>query len=81
MEEMGFPKHLIKLIKGLYTSQETLIRWNKNHTEPFNIHKGLRQGCHIQGEKFMSKNENSLGLQCHVVMAKYTHRLDIKVKK
>ena len=44
MEEMGFSKHLIKLIEGLYTNQEALIRWNSNHTEPFKILKGVRQG-------------------------------------
>ena len=37
MEEMGFPKHLIKLIQALYNNQEALIRWNKDHTEPFKI--------------------------------------------
>ena len=52
MEEMGFPKHLIKLIEGLYTNQEALIRWNKSHTEPFNILKGVRQGCILSPHLF-----------------------------
>ena len=45
MEEMGFSKHLIKLIEVLYTNQEGLIRWNSNHTVPFKILKRVRQGC------------------------------------
>ena len=52
MEEMGFPKHLVKLIKGLYSNQEALIRWNKCHTEPFDILKGVRQGCILSPHLF-----------------------------
>ena len=52
MEEMGFSKHLIKLIEGLYTNQEALIRWNSNHTEPFKILKGVRQGCILSPHLF-----------------------------
>ena len=52
MEEMGFQKHLIKLIEGLYTNQEALIRWNRNHTEPFKILKGVRQGCILSPHLF-----------------------------
>ena len=42
---MGFPIHLVNLIAGLYNDQEALIRWNREHTEPFKICKGVRQGC------------------------------------
>ena len=52
MKEMGFPSHLIKLIEGLYNNQEALIRWNKSHTEPFNILKGVRQGCILSPHLF-----------------------------
>ena len=52
MEEMGFPKHLIKLIEGLYCDQEALIRWNKCHTDPFQILKGVRQGCILSPHLF-----------------------------
>ena len=52
MEEMGFPKHLVKLIEGLYSNQEVLIRWNKCHTEPFDILKGVRQGCILSPHLF-----------------------------
>ena len=52
MEEMGFPKHLIKLIEDLYTSQETFIRWNKNHTEPFDILRGVRHGFILSQHSF-----------------------------
>ena len=45
MKEMGFPIHLINLVAGLYCDQEAFIRWNKSHTDPFDINKGVRQGC------------------------------------
>ena len=44
--------HLIKMIEGLYSNQEALIRWNKSHTEPFNILKGVRQGCILSPHLF-----------------------------
>ena len=45
MKDMGFPIHLVNLIAGLYCDQEALIRWNRDHTDPFKICKGVRQGC------------------------------------
>ena len=42
MLEMGFPTHLVKLIQALYNNQEAIIRWNRDHTEPFKICKGVR---------------------------------------
>ena len=57
MEEMGFPKHLIKLIQALYNNQEALIRWNKDHTETFKICKGVRQGCILSPHLFSCYTE------------------------
>ncbi len=39
MLEMGFPKHLVSLIAGLYDHQEATIRWNGEHTEFLGINK------------------------------------------
>jgi len=43
--EMGIPKHLVKLLKGLYVDQEAVIRTEYGDTEKFKIRKGVRQGC------------------------------------
>ena len=32
MEKMGFPLHLIALIRSLYTDQEATMRWNQDGT-------------------------------------------------
>ena len=57
MKEMGFPIHLVNLIAGLYNDQEALIRWNREHTEPFKICKGVRQGCILSPHLFSTYTE------------------------
>ena len=49
---MGFPPHLVALIQSLYTDQNAKIRWNGTHTSPFNIAKGVRQGCILSPHLF-----------------------------
>ena len=49
---MGFPPHLVVLIQSLYTDQNAKIRWNASHTSPFNITKGVRQGCILSPHLF-----------------------------
>ena len=57
MKEMGFSKHLVKLLEGLYNNQKATIRWNKEHTEPFTICKGVRQGCILSPHLFSTYTE------------------------
>ena len=45
MTKMGFPMHIIDLIKKLYGNQETTVRTNCGDTEWFKIGRGVRQGC------------------------------------
>ena len=52
MMTMGFPKHLVALIAGLYHNQKATIRWNGEHCEYFNISKGVRQGCILSPHLF-----------------------------
>ena len=52
MLEMGFPKHLVALIAGLYDHQKATIRWNGEHTAFFGINKGVRQGCILSPHLF-----------------------------
>jgi hypothetical protein len=42
---MGVPKHLIALIKSLYTNQEAAVKTEYGNTEWFEVGKGVRQGC------------------------------------
>ena len=41
--QMGFPRHLVSFIAGLYQDQKATIRWNCDHCEYFDIKK-VRQG-------------------------------------
>ena len=43
--EMGIPKHLIHLLKGLYEDQIAVIRTEYGDTDRIRIKKGVRQGC------------------------------------
>ena len=49
---MGFPPHLVALIQSFYSDQHAKIRWNGSHTAPFNITKGVRQGCILSPHLF-----------------------------
>ena len=37
---MGFPGHIVNLLKSLYTNQTAVIRWNNSHSEQFHLTKG-----------------------------------------
>ncbi|CAF4935561.1 unnamed protein product [Rotaria socialis] len=45
LNDMGVPKHLICLLKNLYTDQEATVRTEYGLTEWFKNEKGVRQGC------------------------------------
>ena len=49
---MVFSKYLVALIAGLYDQQKATIRWDGNHTDFFNINKGVRQGCILSPHLF-----------------------------
>ena len=44
MTDMGFPKHIIDLIKSLYTAQKGTVRTTHGLTDFFEIGQGVRQG-------------------------------------
>ena len=52
MTKMGFPRHLISLIASLYQGQKATIRWSNENCAPFNIAKGVRQGCVLSPHLF-----------------------------
>jgi len=41
---MGFPEHLLDLLKELYRDKEATVRTEFGETDRFGIEKGLRQG-------------------------------------
>ena len=52
MKELGFPLHLINLIKALYENGKSRVRWGRNKSEQFAPRRGTRQGCPILPELF-----------------------------
>ena len=42
---MGFPKHVIELLRTHYDHQESTVRTACGDTEWFDIEQGVRQGC------------------------------------
>ena len=44
MKQMGFPTHIIILIKNLYEQQQALVRGAYGLSERFSIGQGVRQG-------------------------------------
>ena len=49
---MGFPKHVIELLRTLYDHQESTVRTACGDTEWFNIEQGVRQGCILSPHLF-----------------------------
>jgi len=45
MIDMGFPLHIIDLIRSLYRKQQSAVRSAAGMTEWFKIGRGVRQGC------------------------------------
>ena len=45
MADMGFPIHVIDLIKNLYTAQKGTVQTTHGLTDFFEIGQGGRQGC------------------------------------
>jgi len=47
MYSMGFPTHIILLLKSLYLQQKAAVRTTYGMTDWFDIEQGIRQGCII----------------------------------
>ena len=45
MKKMGFPENIIKWVIVLHTNIQSVCMVNGNLTKPFNIRRGVRQGC------------------------------------
>jgi hypothetical protein len=45
LKDMGFPIHLVVLLKSLYENQVARVRTDFGDTDSFGIGKGVRQGC------------------------------------
>ena len=58
MIDMGFSRHLVKLIESLYESQEAAVRVDGETSDWFNVGKGVRQGCILSPYLFNIYAEN-----------------------
>jgi len=47
MLDMGFPAHLVQLMRNLYKQQQATVRVNKVTSEWFQVKCGVRQGCSL----------------------------------
>ena len=47
MARMGFPEHLIHLLKALYRKQQACVRINNRKSSWFKPETGVRQGCNV----------------------------------
>jgi hypothetical protein len=45
MLDMGFPTHIVHLIKSLYQEQQAAVRTESGTSDWFEVQKGVRQGC------------------------------------
>ena len=52
MYSMGFPTHIILLLKSLYLQQKAAVRTTYGMTDWFDIEQGVRQGCIISPHLF-----------------------------
>ncbi len=52
MENLGFPRHIIRLLESLYKNQESAVRTNVGTTDWFKVTKGVRQGCCLSPHLF-----------------------------
>ena len=59
---MGFPKHVIELLRTLYDHQESTVRTACGDTDWFDIEQGVRQGCILSPYLFNAYAENIMRL-------------------
>jgi hypothetical protein len=52
MLEMGFPPHLVQLLRNLYRQQTAAVKLLEMTTAWFRVRKGVRQGCVLSPRLF-----------------------------
>ena len=52
MSDMGFPQHIVLLLKTMYEEQKAEVRTSYGLTEWFGIGQGVRQGCILSPHLF-----------------------------
>ena len=61
LKEMGIPDHLTRLLRNLYAGQEARIRTEHGKMDPFQIGKGVCQGCALSPCLFNGCAEHIMG--------------------
>ena len=57
MSDMGFPQHIVLLLKTMYEEQKAAVRTSYGLTEWFGIGQGVRQGCILSPHLFSIYSE------------------------
>ena len=52
LSELGFPSHIIELMKSLYSESTAVVRLSSGTTDKIEMRKGVRQGCPISPPMF-----------------------------
>ena len=58
MKNMGFPEHIILLLKAMYDEQKAAVRPTYGLTDWLEIDQGVRQGCVLSPHLFNLYSEN-----------------------
>ena len=65
MQEMGFPTHIILLLKTMYDQQKAAVRTTYGPTDWFEIGQGVRQGCVLSPHLFNIYSESIMRKALH----------------
>ena len=58
LKDMNFDSKLILLLKSLYNEQKAVVRLENSNSEPFDVGKGVRQGCILSPHLFSLYTED-----------------------
>ena len=58
MKNVGFPEHIILLLKAMYDKQKAAVCTTYRLTDWFEIDQGVRQGCILSPNLFNLYSEN-----------------------
>jgi len=60
MEKRGYPKHLIRAVKSMYTNTNITIKMQSHESKPIKTNQGLKQGCSMSPTLFNIYIDNTV---------------------